>query len=372
MYYKGENKLYLNFKCKECDCNILYECTKNITVHIKKIHNMTPQQYYDIHLKKDKENICVICGKETSFRSFIKGYNKTCCSACRYKKTVLETQKTCQEKYGTNNGGWSKESQEKIKKTFNEKYGCDYFNNRVKYKQTCEERYGTDSVWKIETVKNKSKETMKNKYGVENILSLESVKKQIEQTNLIKYGCKRPLQNKTIKEKMNNTCLEKYGVSNPLASKELRNKGKINYFNKTGYWHNSQNPENNKKRNKRYKYNNINFDSSWELAYFIWLTDNNIIFEYQPEPLKYYWEGDNKFHKYYVDFKLENEYVEIKNNYLYNNMIIENNSKENAKYHCMLNNNVKILIDCSEFLEYVENKYGKNFLEQFRNIEVKV
>jgi hypothetical protein len=33
-------------------------------------------------------------------------------------------------------------------------------------------------------------------------------------------------------------------------------------------------------KNRFYKYNNIIFDSSWELAYYIWLNDNNIKFIY--------------------------------------------------------------------------------------------
>ena len=32
---------------------------------------------------------------------------------------------------------------------------------------------------------------------------------------------------------------------------------------------------------KFYCYNNVMFDSSWELAYYIWLKDNNINFEYK-------------------------------------------------------------------------------------------
>ena len=34
----------------------------------------------------------------------------------------------------------------------------------------------------------------------------------------------------------------------------------------------------------KYKYNDLKFDSSWELAYYIWLKDNNIQFTYQPRP----------------------------------------------------------------------------------------
>ena len=37
------------------------------------------------------------------------------------------------------------------------------------------------------------------------------------------------------------------------------------------------------KMRKKYIYDNLRFDSSWEIAYYIWLKDHNIEFEYQPD-----------------------------------------------------------------------------------------
>ena len=44
-------------------------------------------------------------------------------------------------------------------------------------------------------------------------------------------------------------------------------------------------------------------------------------------------------------------------------------AKYEAKHQCMLINNVKILrsAEYSKFLDYVSNKYGKDYLSQFRS-----
>ena len=33
----------------------------------------------------------------------------------------------------------------------------------------------------------------------------------------------------------------------------------------------------------------------------------------------------------------------------------------------MLEHNVKIITDCSEYLQYIKNKYGSNYLRKFKN-----
>ena len=74
---------------------------------------------------------------------------------------------------------------------------------------------------------------------------------------------------------------------------------------------------------QKYLYNNINFDSSWELAYYIWLTDNNIEFEYQPN-ISFEYMVNGKIHKYFPDFLINDEYIEIKGNQFFdkdNNLI---------------------------------------------------
>lgn len=45
----------------------------------------------------------------------------------------------------------------------------------------------------------------------------------------------------------------------------------------------------------------------------------------------------------------------------------ESNSLDNAKYRCMIDHNVKIITDCSEYLNYIEKKYGEDYMQQFRN-----
>ena len=45
-----------------------------------------------------------------------------------------------------------------------------------------------------------------------------------------------------------------------------------------------------------------------------------------------------------------------------------------AKQKCMVDNNVVLIkySDCKKYYDYVESKYGKNFLEQFRKKSNKV
>ena len=100
---------------------------------------------------------------------------------------------------------------------------------------------------------------------------------------------------------------------------------------------------------KKYKYNGINFDSAVEIAYYIWLTDNHIEFQYKPK-IVFYYEYNDKQHFYMPDFKVQDQYVEIKGNQFFD----KNGDMQNpydhsqdelyrAKQKCMELNNVKIL-----------------------------
>lgn len=133
-----------------------------------------------------------------------------------------------------------------------------------------------------------------------------------------------------------------------------------------GVTHPSKSNKIRRKQQSKYTYENKNFDSSWELAFYIYLKDKNVRFEFQTISIDYYWEGDNKMHTYHVDFKVFNTLIEIKSPYLYNKMLIEH-TKENAKLNCMLNNKVKIITNCKKYINYVKTKYGSNYLKSFRN-----
>ena len=88
-----------------------------------------------------------------------------------------------------------------------------------------------------------------------------------------------------------------------------------------------------------------------------------------PKPIYYVFEG--KKHPYFPDFKVKNKFIEIKGDGLFKYMLIEN-TQENAKYKCMLENNVEIMKfeEMKPYIEYIENKtklkYSK-FIKQYKN-----
>lgn len=97
--------------CKICG----KECSdRGIGAHVKRLHKITPIQYYDKYYGKHK---CLVCGKDTNFRSIHQGYLEFCSIKCAdLERSVFKTrnpqkdpqikqktQKTCIERYGVSN-----------------------------------------------------------------------------------------------------------------------------------------------------------------------------------------------------------------------------------------------------------------------------
>ncbi len=57
--------------------------------------------------------------------------------------------------------------------------------------------------------------------------------------------------------------------------------------------------------------------------------------------------------------------VELKHTYLMKRLLCEG-TQDNAKYQCMLKNNVKIITDIKDILKYIQIKYGKDYLKSFK------
>jgi hypothetical protein len=169
-FRKNEQGLFI---CEECERTFIKK--DGLSKHINLIHSI--KEYYDKWLKKDGEKFCKICGKETKFTGFKRGYKNSCSKHC-----ISEIRK-----------------------------------------QTCLKKYGVEHSWQSEILKEKSKETKIQKYGDENFVNVEKVKK----TKLERYGN----ENYTNREKAKETCLEKYGVENPSQNNEIKNKKK-NLFKK--------------------------------------------------------------------------------------------------------------------------------------------
>ncbi len=182
----------------------------------------------------------------------------------------------------------------------------------------------------------------------------------MKRTNLERYGCEFPQCSQEIKDKIKQRKIELYGEDYgkifSLRSKEsiLRTDGN---FLRLGHNH--------KEDFKRYSWQNENFDSKWEIYYWQYLIDNNVDFEFQPTPIEYLHNGQK--HKYYPDFKIGDEYIEIKNDSLLK-LMINGNDKEHSKYLCMLEHNVNILVR-KDILPY--QKYFKKYYNESDIIEIK-
>lgn len=78
----------------------------------------------------------------------------------------------------------------------------------------------------------------------------------------------------------------------------------------------AQCPEIRRKQQLRCEYKGMNFDSIYEIAYYMWLVDNNIRFEYEPDMnIPYIFDG--KQHWYMPDFIVEGCIIEIKGDHFF-------------------------------------------------------
>lgn len=298
---------------------------------------------------------CECCGKEYITYSF--NFTHPVCPRCKKSATAktidwsLRNKKSAQTKM-RKYGDPTFVNPKKCSATKKERYGDSHYNNSEKNKLTCRTKYGVDYIFQANDIKENIKKTCALKYGGIGTAS-NSISQKIKNTNKERYGYEYGFQSKDVKDKIKATCLQRYGVTNGGASREAK-----------------------QKIHRKYMYNSINFDSSWEVALYIYLQDKDIEFEYQPNTyFTYYYNG--KEHRYYPDFKIRDKYVEIKGNHFFENntMINPFNRSEDGlyteKYKCMLSNNVKILTldKISKYLTYVNQTYGCDYIETFkRNI----
>ena len=241
-----------------------------------------------------------------------------------YEKRNEKTRKTCQDRYGTNNGGCSKQALEKIALTKKERYGDPFYTNR-----------------------EKSAETFKSNHSTKE--SLQELSKKRWDTIIEKYGSKEEYF-KHSTEKAKSTPLQKYGVEHHNQLPERRMLGFSPF---------------------RYYFDDYVFDSSWELAYYIWLKDQDIDFVVHPYPIEYFDEFLKKNRKYFPDFIVEDEYIEIKGDFL---MDDDGSLKDIGKQKLLEDYEVALITkdEIQPYIEYAMSKVGdlKNFRKKksFRKV----
>lgn len=281
------------------------------------------------------------------------------------KQIINEKRKaTCLEKFGVDccfnteisrdnlrNIDWNKRNK-KANETKKEKYGDKNFNNREKSLKTMIEKYGEHSS-KNQKVKAKKNETCNQLFGGNSPMCDANIRKKSEKTKIEKYG------NKNNIEKAKETWIRIYGVDNPMKNKDIVQKTIV-----------SKHFDILKKRGLIF--DEIYFDSSWELAFYIWLKDNNKQFIYHPNTPIEYLDDTNTIRFYYPDFLVEGKFIEIKGNQFFNEKEEPYNLYKKEywwnKYNMLVNNNVYIMREKEAFtyVKYVNEKYGKNFIKSHK------
>lgn len=262
------------------------------------------------------------------------------CKQCQMKKT-------CLERYGVENVFQAKNIKEKIK-------------------QISIERYGVDNPAKSSVILDKIRETNIERYGVTCTLNTEESIKKKKATWIEHYGVDNPNKSKQIIEKRKETNLEKYGVENYLQTEECKHRSMATKLEKYGDAFYSG--------LVLYHYDNIFFRSKPEVCFYIYNRDCGKKVVYEPMPyIKYMCE--NKEYYYKPDFLIENTLYEIKGDYFFdeNGNLINpyNRDSDNvarAKQECMKEHNVIVLKSekYNFYIDYVNSKYGTDYIEKFR------
>lgn len=283
------------------------------------------------------------------------------------------------------------------------------YRNKVASEQKSLETFGVTNPFAATIVQDRIKETNLAKYGVENPFAADEIKDKIKQTNLEKYGVENVSQNPDITQKAKNTCIEKYGVDNYAKTAECREKavntmlaryGRADLgqfgtaehvdalLEKYGTIYVSQIPEVQEKARqtslakygsthysktfdfhnrtrKRYIYKEEAFDSLPELAVWVYCIDNNI--EIKRNPCYFEYNINGKKHRYFPDFEIAGQVVEIKGDHFFkedgtmqNPFDSSQDALYEAKHQCGLQNNVQFWrgAEYEKYVQYFNENYA--------------
>lgn len=276
------------------------------------------------------------------------------CRSCGIKSAVFI-------KYGVANVFQLESVKDKSKETSLHNWGHEYPSKsdvfKDKVKTTCLQKYGVNNIMQSDHFKREARKTRYIKNDDSYRSKQEIIKQQ--ETCLLKYGIKACWNRENTKERQQKTFNEKYGSHCFLHTEKYKEVMQERYG--------AVNPDYsdiiNVNRFRKYYYDNNGFDSRWEIAYYIWLKDNNIEFAFHKPGFWLEYNFNDTVHRYYPDFILKDRIVEIKSPYLLKRMKTHNTLDE-AKYICMLNNNVHIISDGTKYVKYVKDKYGNDFFEK--------
>ena len=343
-------------------CKFTSKTLGGLQSHISHTHKLSSKEYYDKYLKRVDEGICPVCAKPTRYINMRVGYLSHCSHRCV---------------------GNDPKVQEKQVETKLRVYGSATYNNQEKTRKTCKERYGTSNVLACKEIQEKSKKTWLNKYGVDNPSKAPEVIKKISETNLKNHGVSWVMQNPEILKKRSDWWKDNFGNSNPFKTSHFKKVAKDTKFEKYGdanfnnrqqaadtmlelygVTNNSKSSTFHKTMTKQYEYKGELFDSSWELAVWIFFTDNNLPIIREPVRIPYI--DGSKERVYFPDFLVGDTLLEIKGDNFFTS---DGVFKDSNKWKCMVENNVVVwrYSEVKPFLNYCKRKFdSKDWAKQFR------
>ena len=343
-------------------------------IPVNKITPPDPALIRRTHLEENHsiEECCSIfgvCG--STFKSWLRFYGIK-----KERALVLsKIQQTNQTRYGGVSPTCSKEVSGKVRDTMMSRYGSPTPLQNPdllkKARNTLRSRYGVNSTWDIPEVRARQKEIMEKRqkttmlrYGSNWYTNSEEYKSRVpelvrkaQQTHIERYGV--PVYSMSedfrqklpeIQERKEQTNLSRYGERNYSQTEEFRHKAGLKYW-----------------------FDGESFDSSWELALWIYAKDHGE--DIVRSPCRYSYEYQGKVHFYFPDFLYRGQVLEIKGDYFFDGegkMISPFADQESgifeAKQRCMAENGVIVWSkkEVQYALDYVSTNYGKNYLKKFK------
>ena len=303
-----------------CTISFPFVCTRCVTSDSHKTAEY--RENYETAMREkygDNYNDVIKSKREATITDKYGGYRGM------YDKCEEKRNATMLSRYGVVTPSNIQGHGEKCAQTKLERYGSKTYNNREKANQTVIDKYGTVDAWR------------------------DRIQAKADATKMMRYGTKTYNN----REKAASTSLTRYGVKVPIQYKPIGNKAHY-----------------------KYTFHDIKFDSSYDLAYYIWLSDNHIEFEYNPN-IQFEYVFDGKIHYYNPDFKVGDKLIELKGRQFFKDKNVNgpmvnpyNHSLDalyEAKHQCMIANKVEIITDCSDYEQYVAETYGKDYIASFRN-----
>ena len=187
-----------------------------------------PAYLYMYFNNMDSPHVCPVCGKETVFLDYKRGFQKYCSLKCSNSDPQVKQKKeeTNLKNWGTKTPAESKIIKDKVISTYiknNGGMGNASESVKEKQNQTMLNKYGVIVGFNIDGKRDDIKEGWLKKYGVNHPSKCPEIKEKIKNTYIKNNGglfC----QSESVKEKSKQTCLEKYGSEYVMQVDDIKTK----------------------------------------------------------------------------------------------------------------------------------------------------